>query len=482
MNRLVLITAAVAASCVSTQPAPPPFEVATDLFVGTVRTGAVGSHAADEEAPPDTDARPWMAHVRVAYVDDLPDWSGEPLSALARHVFVERSDAPLKTRGELGLGVSRVDARAGLPVPSGDVRRTEALWPGTTAIWSATPNAAAKRPPAPAWERLDVQLARARGPGGGTELALVFDGLVTPREEAPIDLGETDDTPPPPAPEPVSQREHVVLVEAPAPGAEPFRFLLPAPRAWLRDDPLVVRKKQGGFVVEVSVLAADVAVDDEAVERGLAALSRSRTLVGERARSFAETEGFRYESQTALNALQLERLQRSALVFLAQETGAALTSELALLADEDTLAAYLSALRERLDQTPIENERPALGWFLESTAYVWIARIAEDPEQALAPELDALLLVHSGELGRYPDLVLETVAGCGNLDSFAVKLVEENRIFLEDGNPSARVRSFDWLQLRDADPAGYDPLDTIHARRAALSLAETSVDAEEGTE
>ena len=205
MSRLapaaVLLAAALLPGCAATKEPLPTFDLSTGHFVGSVRTGPVSG---DETAEADVDATPWITDVRVAYVDDLPDWSGEPVSALARHIFVERGDAPLKTRGELAVGVARVEARHKLPVPTSEERSREALWPGTTATRTTVPNADLPRPPTPGWERLDIEFSRSAHNAGSAELALVFEGLVTPSVDADDEEAAVE-------PQPESLREHVVL-------------------------------------------------------------------------------------------------------------------------------------------------------------------------------------------------------------------------------------------------------------------------------
>jgi len=83
--------------------------------------------------------------------------------------------------------------------------------------------------------------------------------------------------------------------------------------------------------------------------------------------------------------------------------------------------------------------------------------------------LEGILLRHAGEPARYPRLV-DTLLGVSvDTADLEARLVAENRAFLEDSRPAARVRAFDWLAARERTPDGYDPLSSAKARRAALA-------------
>jgi len=183
---------------------------------------------------------------------------------------------------------------------------------------------------------------------------------------------------------------------------------------------------------------------------------------------------FVFERSRALEALDGDSLQRPALLFLADHSGAEASGEVALVADDETLAAFIAQLRGRLEAAAEEDVEgvDAFGWFLERTTYMWLSSLAAAPEAELAPELASLMLRLAGELGRYPDLLSETVAECRALEGLRLRLLQENRIFLEDSRPSARVRAYDWLAFQGLAPAGYDPLASRDERRAALAALE----------
>ena len=82
--------------------------------------------------------------------------------------------------------------------------------------------------------------------------------------------------------------------------------------------------------------------------------------------------------------------------------------------------------------------------------------------------LTGLVLRHAGEVGRFPRLHEALLAASVDEADLAARLAAENRVFLEDSSPAARVRAFDWLKARGLEPASYDPLAARGARRAAL--------------
>ena len=454
--RLAVAAAALPCACETAPepPPPPPFEVVSGHYSGTVRTGPVS-----DEGP--VEGPLWVARLSAATVPSPPTGAYEPISSLARHVFVERGAANFRARGELALGtrLAADEVAAGDAVPANagwSFTLAEALPSGATLMWTATPNSASENPPAPPWERLTVQLSR---DADALEAALVFEGTVVPRAENDQGIAV-------PAAYSIEQREHVVLELAPETDGTPWRLFVPAPSA---------AEPEGGLLLELSVTAAPA--DEplaELEQRAHRNLERARESARARSSALTVSESFEFESRSALNALERRRLQRPALVFLAQQTGAAVTGELALSTDEASLGDYLAAVRERLHRGDVPTNEPrALGWFLDSTALLWMAERAQHPEHELAPELVALLLVHTGELGRYPDLVQEAVLESASLGGLGERLVRENRIFLEDGHPTARLRANEWLAARGQAPAGFDPLASLADRRAALEAAQT---------
>jgi hypothetical protein len=327
-------------------------------------------------------------------------------------------------------------------------------------------------------------LVLARPASGPLELALGFEGTTRRLllDEESLD-GALVEGPP------TREREQLVLDAAPEPGGPPVAFLLPAPS---RAAP------RGGFRVEVRVHApADRPSGyDAALARARDELDLTARRASDEAAGLSAAEGARFGNESAWQALDENRLQRPALLFLADQTGAALLAEVALSADPDSLRELLAFARQRLarereaessrEESPtnsngapidaLADDVPALGWFLERSTYLWMARRAADERDPLSPELGALFLRHAGEFARYPDLLVDAVQECADLESLSTRLALENRIFLEDGAPAARGRAFDGLVARGEAPEEYDPLASRDARRAALSRAEQAAE------
>ena len=412
---------ALSGACATPRGAPrPTWSIEADHFVGTIHTGALG-----EPVPADLGTPAWVG-IRVAYADAAPNWPLEPVSARARQVFLEAGEDPVRSRSELALGVLR-----GPPAPGTAPARVDPLWTGTTTAWRIALDLEAEDPPSARWSSIEIEVSRPADPDAAPEVALVLEG-------------------------PSGAREHLVL-EAPSPELSLF---FPAPSA---------RSPGGGFGVEIVRSEPGSA---EARERARSLLERA----SERARAgtgrLTEEEGFQFESSSALRALEDRALRRPALAFLSQVTGAAITGDLAVVAVPQSLEECLAAASASLRESDLDaGDAPALGWILEKATCAWLAARAADEERALEPELRAILLVHVGELARFPDLLADAVGESDSLGGFALRVAEENQVFLEDADPAARLRAFEWLGARGAAPEGYDPLGPLADRRAALDRA-----------
>jgi len=425
-------------------------DVSSAQHSGTLLTGPL-DEAVGEEAL----AQPWAVELRLAHVAELPA-AGQPLSA--REVVVDGAGSILHTRGELAFGVRRADDLSELGPVRWEARRLEVLWPGTTLVLRARRAENAPDAPRVPWEVLELELSRREETPDRVELSLALEGRVKPRP------AEED-----PRTDPELRREHVILDEGPRPGEPALRFLLPAPAE---------KARGAGYVAEVLVRvpgAEELATPAfaAALAGGRAALDDARRAAREGTSVFTSSEDFRRASLVALRELGRRGVQRQALIFLAAGSGAELTGDLALCAEAETLAECLAFVRRCVDESGAPAGDPAaLGWFLESSVQRWLATRAGDPARELEPELEALLLRHAGELARYPDLVLESVRESADLAGLQRRFLEENRVFLADGDPAARVRAYDWLRRRGLAPEGYDPLGAPLERRAALARAE----------
>ena len=463
--RAAALALALAGGCAA-PPARSPqplLRVASEVHAGTLLSGP------RPQPPAAPLADPWALEVAFAYAEELPSVRSEPLSASAREVVAEGAEPMLQARGELVLEVRRADGLHGIGPERWREERVEALWPGTTAIVRAEREGRGSEFPHARWERLALEVGRSAGEPGALEVALALEGWATPRPSED-ELEHSDDSPArPPELAAVRRREQVVLERAPSPGAGPLVLLFPAPA---RTSP------RGGFVVTLAarVPAADDAVFAARLESARAELEDSQRETHVRASLFTRPESFRAEVERALR--DLEHAERPALLLLARSSAAPLAEDLALCADDATLAECRQFVRQRARENAVPADDPAaFGWFLERSVLAWLAARAGAEERALEPELESLLLRRTGELGRFPDLVLEAIDACAGLVALDEHLVRENLIFLEDAHPAARVRAFDWLVERDRAPEGYDPLASRDARRSALARAEDAANA-----
>ena len=171
----------------------------------------------------------------------------------------------------------------------------------------------------------------------------------------------------------------------------------------------------------------------------------------------------------AVSALGIVRNHRPALIFLASQAGAPAARDVAWLADDEFLAACIQrVLNARAEDEPTPN-REQTAWRLERACYRELAvRFGSD---SLVPELVSVLFRHAGELGRYPGLLDDVLVDSGSSGELGDRLRRENLLFLDDRNPAARVRAFDWLEVLGAAPSNYDPLADRADRRAALAEA-----------
>jgi hypothetical protein len=453
----LLVSAAAPLACATSSElrSKPPLEVEADHFVGTIWTGPLAG------PEPRADDVPWWLRLRVGYLDAQPEGPSERLASRLDRVFVERAGRPLATRSELAQGVLGIDGGAEVA----GQETAAPLWTGTTTLWRVVPATGIVDPPHVPWRLAQIELTRPSSPGAQPEIALVFEGEVIPRAD---DEDSEETTSRKPA-APILQREHVVLPPAPFGEGAARRFFLPAPRRAI---------SRGGFAIEIARVAADAAgASADALERGRSALGRSAAKTREDTSPVTADESFRFESVTALPALERADLRRSALVFLAQVARAPLAGDLALDAEPDALAGFAATLAPLVrGDAHGGREPPALGWALERAAYDWLAEAALDEKHPLPKELESLLVAHAGELGRFPELLRAAVLECDGIPALGERLVQENRIFLEDADPSARLRAFEWLQARGAAPESFDPLAPLAERRGALERARETAD------
>ena len=171
----------------------------------------------------------------------------------------------------------------------------------------------------------------------------------------------------------------------------------------------------------------------------------------------------------ALRAIAAFPSQRTALFQLARESGAAITEDLALIAEGALLARVALSLLARVAQAPKLLDRAALASAMEGVTLETLAELQTG--NRLDPPLAALLDRQLGQAARQAGSVEELSKFAKGIDALRSRIVEENRSALEDASPAARVRSYDWLARRGLAPPEFDPLGPLAQRRAALEKA-----------
>lgn len=444
------VLCALLLGCRSTAPVEPPelFGLSSEHRPGSALGGP--GVATDLPTP---NASVWIARLETAWIPALENEPGSALESLALHVLESGAPQPLRPRGELARGGRRLEweGHSSQPVPlAWSATRRAALIDGSTLVFGVVPRTDALDPALPTWDRLQLELSRGAAAG---ELVLSLRGRTAP-SGAPAE-------------------ERILL--APLPDAAPVRLFLPAPRA---------SAPGGGLTLELALQAWPGNADEETsalVEDARAELARADESSRAHSQPLSPAEGARLEREDALRALGEPALRRASLLFLSDAAGAPLSGEIALLSDEAHLEAFCASIDAQWSaQDGGASAGTFFGWSLERAALAWLCEIAADEARGLPAELFAALLRRTGELARYPDLLRECAAACGDLGEFQARVRFENLCFLEDGDPAARVRAFDWLAAQAAAPPGYDPLGERAARRAALAAARS--DAEPGAE
>ena len=175
----------------------------------------------------------------------------------------------------------------------------------------------------------------------------------------------------------------------------------------------------------------------------------------------------------ALEGLRYAKDLRAVFSYLTGVLEPPLALDLVLTADEGMLAELAEHIATDRLLTP-ETMGPDSGldgdfdarWSIERGA--WSLLVERSLGSALTPGDASLLLRHGGEVGRFPTLLEGALGAARDTTEFYTYLETENRVFLRDASPAARVRAFDWLSARNLAPEGFNPLGTRGARRIVL--------------
>lgn len=479
--------------CQSKQPTPAPaLTEALSAFPGTPLSGPLPETTPDFE-PTDLmriDVR-WIALQR-----DLPDVLA-PVDAQSRLIVAPLSGTALLSSGELtrlvrfGEGNSAWElldrVNEGAYGPAVEItRNSHMLAPGTTTRFElrtddqpglqrgvglalgAMAGSATTQPAAPTTAPAEGDGAPIEGDDAPAEGEMAelpatrptrsFAGMlaITISDRPPAPPPQEEDAPPPLARPPVV-RETAVVDSLP-----------------LKDGAtqvVVVPFKMDGtpWTTLLAVITVHELDDDTALE--VAEVFRGELQdVSERVR-FVSPPGSADQGSTiagALNALDEGKSHRPPLLVLATVSDAAIAADVVLVADDTVLAE----LRQRVREFASPENPPELldlQWFLDRTALQLLCQRAE--EQKLSSELQSVMLLHTGDLARRPDALMDLLRSVRSSEELQQRLVAENFVALEDSAPAVRVTAFDWLRSRQRAPAGFDPLADARSRRAAIDQA-----------
>ena len=399
-----------------------------------------------------------------------------PSNTVARHSVASRAIAAVDLAGSEPVVVTPELTADALLIAGGDAlrwarrtlesphsavvaERSAALLPGASlhlGVSSAEQTLQGDDGPRPVPRRVGVDVYAA---GAGLTLALEVSDL-DPEHERALSVSMLDDPGEDPATRPAEhlhelRREAVAIDAMPAQGA-PVVILMDSPFTSGNGTTVAI------LVEEIPPAEADTAAD---VIEAMVALDRANQLVA--ALPLTSDDRSLLARDEALRAFR-ERGGRTALLLLAEESGAPLTADLAILARDADLAEI-----GRLafgESEPADADASILGWRLDAAAWTLLAR--GTLEETLPAELEGAFMRWAGAAARFPDVVLDLVAAAdGSAMALERSLVLENELALEDASAAARVAGHDWLAGRGLEVPGYDPRSPRDERRAALEAA-----------
>ncbi len=172
--------------------------------------------------------------------------------------------------------------------------------------------------------------------------------------------------------------------------------------------------------------------------------------------------------EDAIRLVQSPTHGRRALLYLAREAAAPLIEDITLSTTDIVIDRLAYAIANECGSGP-PFEPNALGWRLQKTAYQLLVELMSADQTW--PELEAIAIRYTGEVGRHPPVLKEMVSEAANIADLEQRLLQENFIYLEDISPAARTRAFEWLAAKGRAPEGYDPLASLKERRSVLNRA-----------
>ncbi len=210
--------------------------------------------------------------------------------------------------------------------------------------------------------------------------------------------------------------------------------------------------------------ATSKAEDAKLLADASAAIDKSRSMVASAAKSSPGAQPWSgYD--IAMRALDDPASRRAGLAFLCRRVHAPICEDFALVGDDAALDAVVSKIKNATNKSTIATS-DALGWMFDSSALGVAADLQS--QDKLPPELLALLIRHTGQVGMNSGSVAELLGATKSRKEFDARVLAENLIYLEDSSPAARVRASDWLAAQGKSVAGYDPLAPPRQRQDAL--------------
>lgn len=405
----------------------------------------------------------------------------DPLASSARLILSTRGAVPVRagTRMTRAAGFASGESAdrfegivngAGLGRTSLLGQLESALPPGATVVFEATDGFTTQPTSAPAAglatgrRRLAVDLYSPPSPPGGAlgdasiQLCIVLEDYSTPDPGAGVDAGDDDSLAATSSRSPTLQQETVILdpktVKGPLHLAVmvPFRF-----RGQANEGLVAIVHVAAGSAKDLSHVKA-CAVASADLQRSYVRVTAQHAASPDESTLYAALEGMLQPGS-----------RRSATVFLSGWSGARICEDVALSADDATLAKLAQDMVAAIGGGPSDKRNVA--WQMDRAALALLAKLQADNQ--LPPELSAVLADQAGEAGRHSSSMDEVLENLQNPEDLTRRLVATNLQYLADNSPGSRARAFDWLKSRELAPPGYDPFGGARERRAALEKAAT---------
>jgi hypothetical protein len=448
-------------------------------YLGTPLSGPL----ADDAAQPNRAAgNPPSVAVWFFVLEKMPGESYEPLEAHVRLIVATRENSPVLPSGRLTAGVRLIDVDGAggflAEVNAGKFGPAALVWTARSPLLpGATVDFSVSEPDRLAARRIGVDVYRTQADALGA--AILMDGFVSaaptgemdetftrtqPKPAAARRAGAAPPPPPPPPAQPAKSPEFQSEIAIFDVNRAPSAFALLAPMRFGNS-----RTEAVLALVQVSAQSADPAYQ-QLVAQAQAEIQNSSQAAARQARSIGVDPADWPGLSSAVESLAFANRQRAGLLFLSQQTGAQITQDVALAANDAVLSQLAAAAAKAIADAPAVVDRPSIGWILERATLRMMMEFQSGGK--LPPELAAILARRAGQAGRNSGTLEEVLSNAFSLQDLQNRLAAENYIFLEDSSPAARVRAFDWLAARHLAPPGYDPLAPSKQRRDALEQAE----------